>query len=55
MGLWEDPFSSFLGGDGDGDGDVFAWSEAQMERAGDIDVDWEGLNISQWDNFPYCS
>lgn len=48
MSMWEDPFSTFAGGDAG----VFAWSEAQMGR-GELDMDWDGLNISQWDNFPY--
>jgi hypothetical protein len=48
MGHWEDPFSTFAGGDAG----VFNWSATQLER-GDLDMDWEGLNISQWDNFPY--
>jgi hypothetical protein len=35
-------------------GDSTVWPQAQSEVP-DFDIDWQSLNISQWDSFPFLS
>jgi hypothetical protein len=38
--------------DATGSSDVWSMALRQLEP-GDLVLDWESLNISQWDNFPF--
>lgn len=46
---WSEDISGLMDGTGSD-----AWSMALRQlEPGDLFLDWESLNISQWDNFPF--